>query len=213
MSDENNGTPPEGATTTPADAGQTTVPASDERGIDIREIVGLRKELREYTKALTSAATQQPLRTQPTEKPKSEPAGVNDELAARMEAMERRTALAEAFADHGIKPGPQRDFVTETAKYVPATELSAFVGKFLAAQPKTESAPNPTVAAAKPTVPAPVKAPNAGAPGSDPVTHLPENPLLMSKEQVAALSGAELKARAQAMIKGAGSTNPWSKPK
>lgn len=145
----------------------TTAQVSEEANPSKQDWAQFKKDQRELVstfKALAEAMVKQDNRTVAPAKPAAQ-ASVStsagaDAIADRLATLEREAKLLTVYADHGIKPGPQRDFIEANAKHVPADGLRAFVEGYLKTIPENVAAPV-TIAVA------PVNGKsNAGAPGT-----------------------------------------------
>ena len=173
MADENNGAPPAPVAGTPAPADTATTqtassvadPANPSKQDwaqfkkDQRDLLASFQAIAEGLKATTGG------RTAPVEKPAAAsaptPTTADAALVERIAGLERTATLKGVYADLGIKPGPQRDFIEAATKGMSHDSIPTFVESYLKTLPAPVNAAANAVAS-----PAPVKAPVAtGAPG------------------------------------------------
>jgi hypothetical protein len=201
--------------TPPADAGASANAAPSDEGLrNKQEVVEMRKELRSIGKGLSDliAALGQRTPAQSGE-PKPEPAKAKPgeatdvaALQAQVESLARRSALSEALAAHGIKPGSSAaDLLAKVSEGRKADEiagLAEMVAKMAPAPTQATTPTNPPATTAQPT-----GRTDTGPPGVSPTTSLPENPNKADPAVLRAMSPEKRKAYVEGWVATGGNIN------
>jgi hypothetical protein len=189
---------------------------SDEPLRNYREVVELRKEVRELAKLTKEALAGRQATTEQSKPATTEakPDGKNtsaDVVLGEFAALRRELALKDAYADLGIKPGPVRELMEHAVKSANPENVREFIEKYAAAlqpaAPKETQATTTTAQAPAATQPA---RSNTGAPGVDGKIALPEDPRLIDPDVWRGMTPAERMEKFRASQRRAGANaNPF----
>lgn len=119
----------------------------------------------------------------------AEPASDVDAMRAELASLRRETAAAQAFADLGVKPGPQRELLEMAIKSQQPEDVREFITRYHGAL----RPPAPTVIVPPATI-TPAGAPtNTGAPSATARQELSGSPLALTHDQVRAMTPEQIR--------------------
>lgn len=214
MSDElkEGGAPAPAPVATAVDAAQAPAQGSDELLRNPREVIELRKEVRELTKMFKDQLASRP--AVPESKAEKSPAPAVDAAVESVATLRREWALEKALTEFGAKPGPVRDLIEKAVASDKPQDVREYVQRFSS----LFTAPAPTAAPAAPAAaaPAPAQAPvgrtDTGAPGVDFKASLPSDPRQIPPDVFKSLSREKQKEIVSGFISSQGvNRNPFAR--